>query len=484
MPPKTLGPERLALLGILALAALLRVFQLGHDSLWVDEAFSARIANSSVSSLLDQATSADPNPPLYYLLLRGWISLFGDSEVALRALSALAGVVLVFVVFTLGRRLGGSRVGLIAALLAAVSEFLVHYSQEARVYSLLALFTAGSYYFFLELLDDPRTAVIAGYVLTTTALLYAHTYGLFVLAAQIAFVLVAVTVRREWFGPVDLRRLGAALAAPVVLAIPWFVVFAGHVHAEIEGSDAAKLSWLSAPTLHDVPGTLSGYAGSRWALLVLGIAVLATGIVLVRAREDKGRAVRDLLDDRRVVLLLFWLIVPIVVPFVISLTVTPIYLFKYTIPAAIAFYLLVALALDRLGGRAGVVSAAVVGVVLLGTTLRYYDSPTEDWRQATAYVAGRAESGDTVIFDSSVGKTAFDYYWRRSDVQELVGSHFAGLTDADLAVVRSTAANGGGIWLIVSHSRDPDGKIPALLAQSRGEVSATGFHGILITRFE
>ena len=76
-----------------------------------------------------------------------------------------------FGVFKLGERLSSTRAGLIAALLAAASEFLVHYSQEARVYSLLALLSASSYYFLLVLLDGLRPWPIAGYVLTTTALL-------------------------------------------------------------------------------------------------------------------------------------------------------------------------------------------------------------------------------------------------------------------------------------------------------------------------
>ena len=256
-----------ALLGILGIAAVLRFVQLGHDSVWVDEAFSARVANLNLADLVQAATSEDTNPPLYYLLLHGWITVFGDSEAALRSLSAVVGVLLVFVVFKLGERLSTARAGLVAALLAAVSEFLVHYSQEARVYSLLGLLSACSYYYLLDLLDGWRPWRVAWYVLATTALLYAHTYGLFVLLAQMTFAGVALLWRREWIRGLDPRRLGFALVAPLVLAIPWFVVFAGHVRDEIQGGSDAKLAWLAKPSLRDLPGTLSGYAGSRAALL-------------------------------------------------------------------------------------------------------------------------------------------------------------------------------------------------------------------------
>jgi hypothetical protein len=59
-----------ALLGILGIAALLRFVELGHDSIWVDEAFSARVANLGVADLVRSATSEDTNPPLHYVLMR------------------------------------------------------------------------------------------------------------------------------------------------------------------------------------------------------------------------------------------------------------------------------------------------------------------------------------------------------------------------------------------------------------------------------
>src|SRR4029078_9914062 len=94
-----------AMFAILGFGAALRFVQLGHDSVWVDEAFSARVANLGVTDLVQTATSEDTNPPLYCFPLPGWINVFGDSEPALRSLSAVVGVLLVFVVFKLGDRL-------------------------------------------------------------------------------------------------------------------------------------------------------------------------------------------------------------------------------------------------------------------------------------------------------------------------------------------------------------------------------------------
>ncbi len=477
-------PALAALAGILGLATVLRFVQLGHDSIWADEAFSARVSGLRVTDLIGTATADDTNPPFYYVLLHVWMDAFGDSAAALRSLSAVVGVLLVFMVFKLGERLSSTRAGLMAALLAAVSEFLVHYSQEARVYSLLALLSACSYYFLLVLLDGLRPWPVAGYVLTTTALLYAHTYGLFVLAAQAAFFGLALLGRRDWIRVRDPERLGLVLAAPLVLAIPWLVVFAGHVSDEVEGSSEAKLGWLASPSARDLPGTLSGYAGSRWALaLALFALALAGGLAL---RDRGARALGDrLAADRRIGLLVLWAAVPIAVPFVLSLVVTPIYQFKYTIPAAVACYLLLALALESLAPRVALAAGALVAGAFVVMTVRYYgDYQTEQWRQATAYVSARARPGDVLVFDSSVGKEAFDYYWRRSDVQEVIGSAETSPTQIDLRAVRSAARESGSVWLVVSHSRDLEGRIPAILDQSRTPGADVEFVGIRLVPFD
>jgi hypothetical protein len=150
-----------------------------------------------------------------------------------------------------------------------------------------------------------------------------------------------------------------------------------------------------------------------------------------------------------------------------------------SIPAAVAFYLLVALALDTPGPRIALAATAVVALAFLAATVRFHDNDTEQWRQPAAYVSQRAKPDDVVVFDSSVGKTAFDYYWTRSDVTEVIGSQFSGLTDADAAVA-SGAQGTGDVWLVVSHSRDADGRIPAILSQSRTAGQQADFVGIRV----
>jgi mannosyltransferase len=172
-----------ALLAILFLGTFLRVYQLGTESLWRDEGWTTWFASLGGPSEIVEQSKTDNNFPTYYLVLRYWIGLFGDSEFSVRFPSALAGVLAV-AIYKVGQFLFGRSTGLIASLLLTLSPFHIAYSQEARVYSLMTLLAVLSFYFFLEVLAKSNAAARTGYILSTTALLYCHVYGLFIVLAQ------------------------------------------------------------------------------------------------------------------------------------------------------------------------------------------------------------------------------------------------------------------------------------------------------------
>src|SRR5512139_2767685 len=140
-----------SLAAILILAAAARFFQLDAQSFWNDEGTSARVAERSLP-LITAAAIGDIHPPLYYYALHFWRGLFGSSEFALRSLSAVLGVLLVGLTFLIGRKAFSAGVGLLAAFVAAINPFQIYYSQEARMYMLLAVIGAAVTFFLLRLL--------------------------------------------------------------------------------------------------------------------------------------------------------------------------------------------------------------------------------------------------------------------------------------------------------------------------------------------
>jgi uncharacterized membrane protein len=127
----------------------LRLYRLGADSLWYDETVSTALAGSALPELI-RHTAGDIHPPLYYILLRGWLILMGyptghadatghGLEFAAGFFSLFFGVLLIVLTFTLARRLAGPRAALIAAALVAFSPYNIWYSQEVRMYTLGAV---------------------------------------------------------------------------------------------------------------------------------------------------------------------------------------------------------------------------------------------------------------------------------------------------------------------------------------------------------
>ncbi len=138
--------QRLPLLLILLAGAALRLYRLGVDSLWYDETVSTYLAGSRLPELL-RHTAGDIHPPGYYVLLRGWLVLMGyptghadargiGLEFSAAFLSLFFGVLLIALVYALARRVANNQIGLIAALLVALSPYNVWYSQEVRMYTL------------------------------------------------------------------------------------------------------------------------------------------------------------------------------------------------------------------------------------------------------------------------------------------------------------------------------------------------------------
>ena len=255
-------PPRSWLLAITLLAVLLRVLRLDFQPLWWDEGYSLYFATQPLADMLAQ-TAQDIHPPLYYALLHGWIGLFGASPVAVRLLSVTIGVLTVPLAYAVGRFLGGSRVGLLGALLLAVNPLHIFYSQEVRMYGLVALLGLLSTMCALWLLlgDDRRGKgqeargkgqgargkgqeargkgqetnsnfeirisnllpascifIYGGYILSTTAALYTQYYA--------AFLPLACTLFALWHWRRAPRRLLGWLGAQLVIVLaylPWLL---------------------------------------------------------------------------------------------------------------------------------------------------------------------------------------------------------------------------------------------------------------------
>ena len=205
---------------IFLLAFGLRFYRLDAQSFWNDEGNSARLSERSVA-LIIEGTASDVHPPLYYLMLRGWRELVGDSEFGLRSLSAYAGVLMVVVTMGIGKRLSvnGYRLAMVAGLLTAVHPALIYYSQETRMYALLGLWAVLSTWLLLRLgrFASGDWRLVVAYVLCLAAGLYTHYFFPAIIVVH-GFIVLTGSIRNT------VRWLPYPLAA-LLLYVPWLPIF-------------------------------------------------------------------------------------------------------------------------------------------------------------------------------------------------------------------------------------------------------------------
>jgi len=217
-------PTVICLLAICLLSFILRLFLLDAQSTWWDEAISLHLATSAVANLLaDRVTHV--HPPLYFLLLKGWIALAGTSAFSARFFSAWFNILLVPAVYAFGRRWLDRRTGLLASVLVAISPLYVVYSQEVRVYALLPLV----YLAILALVNRLTTAPVRHetrntkhewLLLVGVEVVGLHLHYIVILAVAYANLLLLFRLRRRQR---ELRRWLVCMALVVILCLPWAI---------------------------------------------------------------------------------------------------------------------------------------------------------------------------------------------------------------------------------------------------------------------
>lgn len=187
------------LLAILIIATFLRFFKLNYQSLWLDEIYSIVPADPKwpVSMIIEYCKK--DQPPTYFLSLHYWFKYFPYTDFYGRVFSAITGVLGVLAMFFLGKQFKDTYTGLFASFITAINYFHIYYSQEVRFYSLLFLLTVVSYLFFLKCCKKPTALNYIIYCLVATALIYTHYYGIIVLITQfVIFLLIIWKSERNW----------------------------------------------------------------------------------------------------------------------------------------------------------------------------------------------------------------------------------------------------------------------------------------------
>jgi hypothetical protein len=375
--PSTHGLSVL-LIAVVLLGMAIRLSGIHLEPIWLDEAFSVEFSNGSVADVL-RVNARDAHPPLYYLTLKMWRAVFGDSVTALRSLSTFwSGFGLAIIVLFTWHLTRSEKAMLIAGTLGAINPLDVYYAQETRMFTQVAalgLFSSWCLFRWLESRDVRRPERgfkpglwLAGYVVSGAAALLSHYMAVFLLASQGILALGWCARRR------DLRCIvGCALAILSIglLFIPW-ILFTHGVGAKLYSNEV--LSWIPQPAASEMFSFLFSDFYFPFAPMPRQIAsLIRTGSVALAIGVGVNFAVAAI--RKRVAalpaLFLGWsLFAPVVAAFLVSVAYHPVYYQpRFVVMVLPYFILLLTISVWQIRPAAARWAAVVVacGLMLIGT---------------------------------------------------------------------------------------------------------------------
>ncbi len=440
---------------ILVLCVALRVHHLGSASLWSDEIFSRYYTDVfGLHYVLTDGLSLETNPPTYYLLLHGWMALWGHSEAALRSLSVVACTLCIPAIYALGRELGGKSWGLLAALLFALCPVSLYFAQEARVYALFMLAASVVLWAAAVFERDPRSVKAAVfYALSGTLSLYLHATGLLLVVACAAAVLLFLLLQGNSRRPA-LLKWTALNGFVLLLGVPYFLrAFTASHSGIINFVPPAGIHQFVYSASQVVTGPVTPYP---WPGLLLAAGMFVALTLSLCLQPLPSRASVILIGVPCLYVALVFVVSigrPILLPRILAWTAVPL--------------CLIAASQLRAAGRARyAVLVALVAAFGIGLFFQVTKtgSDKEPWREISQVLAPELERADLVVLSPSSNPMVLDYYgpqlknvrlWDESLHPTIMSAaakklHVASISGPE--ILQAIQAN-QSVW-VVSHSFD------------------------------
>lgn len=463
------------LLLILAAYALL----INHQSLSSDELFSVYFAAQDWHYLLNDGWRIEPNPPLYWLLLHGWMVLFGRSAIAIRILSLLAFAATLPMLGVIAHKCGIKNRPL-AVTLFSLSALPGYYAITARSNALWTFLIALSILGLLQCLECGRSAERPStkaflwhsrwYAAGAVAALYTHVATVpYLMAANFVFLFA-------WLHHSFFRRTRTAInwcllqLVVIAAAVPEISVIIGQIHTQ----SIAWIPQINVRTLLQVIVELFGgyFALARWFLLFPLLLLMGTLLAVATVRSVRNdKLLRDL-----IVLAVSGFIICVILSFDRPI-LTPSILLWLLIPVSVALASVIGeIELEWLR------SSVAIGLLLILTTntgAHLWDAPQGKWRGFLAVLSQKLGPSDVIVLAGDTPVTEIMYYlpnrytgqtyrWISTRFPDslttsgaILDSRINSVPLITIPELEAMSPAGRVIWLVDRHSQPPDDELSA-----------------------
>jgi 4-amino-4-deoxy-L-arabinose transferase-like glycosyltransferase len=438
LAPRTLNIFLIILITIIG--SVLRFYRLGSQSFWYDEASSILDARGNLYNI--------SHPPLSFLILRIVIETIGTTEFTARLPSALFGIATIPLIYMFSRQLFSEREGLIASFIISLSPWYIRWSQEARMYTELTVFTILALYFFYR---TTYQKTLTSYVLSaifTILAFYTHYLASLILVI-LAIWLISIKFFQNAEHNIDYKYVIMFFALFFFLTLPLFLtIIPQTLTFKIEDT---RSRW--GMPIHIFLMTLFEDSFGP----ILSLFSIVTAIYLISQRNSAGY------------LLTIYALIPVAIVSALTFitNVVPRYVI-FTLPAfALLSSRLIIEIFDRIMKSAvekkfhvvmlknlelnkflalGFVFATIISVVNLPTLFEHYTKETHpDWKSACEYVASNMESEDLI---ATTGDKAVEYYLGQVDYR-------LSIEFFEPSVLEEIQNSKEKVWLLIDKGRIP-----------------------------
>lgn len=430
------------LISLTVIGLFLRFYNLGFNSLWLDEATTHHFAKLSFIEIWELTAGGEYNPPLFHWV-EHFMLFFGNNEVILRFIPALLGILTIPLFYLIGKEFLDRNTGILAAALLTFSPFHLFYSQEARAYSMVLFFISISLYCYLLAFRSNDKKFWALFGIFSALAFWTHFYSMIITGTLILFAII-INAGKIRENVTELKPILISLAAFVFLCLPLLIVTVRLFIVRTSAQPTYGIQGFGIIT--DSIQQFFGY--NLYSALIFSILLIIGFIQIFKIDKIK-----------------FYLFAGIViVSFLASWGLS------YKMPM-IPRYLIFMLPIFYIGVAAGfrpiysvinnrwLIYIFIAAIILIATPfmITYYSGYSkEDWRGFSRNFESITRDGDLVVLTPGYISLPFDYYYSNTTDHTV---EFGAYTKNDLEKILSSKGNSSVFIILTSDifAADPGG---------------------------
>jgi len=320
--------DRKIILGLIVLQLLICLPFIQSFPIALDEPFSIFYAQQDLSEFIPKINEGN-NSPLHFILLHFWIKCFGISALSVRSLSLLFSILIIPLLFSLGKRVTNRDFGILIVLIFSFSRFHHYHAMEARMYSLFILLFTALIYQLVKVIFDQKNRLL---LITTFNILlfYTHYLSIFVFAAELVLFIVFFKDIRPKLNKVMLNILVTLIG------------FYPGIKILLSRTQNMNETWVMKPHWTELYGNVIRFFNSTLTLIS---CILIVVLLIVFNRGKDMLNVKQLFKNKFFKMFFILFGAPYFGMFIFSLTVQPVFLDRYLLFVSIPLYIILGMLL-------------------------------------------------------------------------------------------------------------------------------------------